>query len=230
MPIAEARIDTDRPSRYLVQFCKHAAAMGSGRGHQLRMHGDTALGDVSVRADWSDTVGTVTFDPWGQCRLEAGDASLLVRVEAANMDGLQHIEQIVANDLDRFSRQQLTIAWHALDAEPAEKHRITTTEPRMVLRRRPIPWLACSGRGGYRCRALSGWRVCADTLGVAARGCDRGRGHRHARGCRLPRHEGPATATWPSAAPRIDDVALLSCARLYVRGFDDGLQLSRSLP
>lgn len=141
MPIAEARIDTDRPSRYLTQFCKHAAAIGSGRGHQLRMHGDTTPGDVSVRADWSDTVGTVAFNPWGQCRLQAGDASLVVRVEAANMEGLQRIEQIVTNDLDRFSHQQLAIAWHVLDAEPAESHRITTTGPRMVLRRRRIPWL-----------------------------------------------------------------------------------------
>ena len=52
MRIAEARIDTDRPSRYLVQFCKHAAAMGSGRGHQLRAHaeGVSATGRVTIRA------------------------------------------------------------------------------------------------------------------------------------------------------------------------------------
>ena len=31
MPIALARIETQRPSRYLGQFCKHAAAMGGRR-------------------------------------------------------------------------------------------------------------------------------------------------------------------------------------------------------
>jgi hypothetical protein len=37
MPILQAQIQTERASRYLVQFCKHAAAMGSG-GHSPRMH------------------------------------------------------------------------------------------------------------------------------------------------------------------------------------------------
>jgi hypothetical protein len=32
MPILQAQIQTERASRYLVQFCKQAAAMGGG-GH-----------------------------------------------------------------------------------------------------------------------------------------------------------------------------------------------------
>ena len=59
MPISQARIATDRPSRFLVQFCKHADAIGSRRGHRLRMHGGVAAarGEVTVGAHWSDTVG-----------------------------------------------------------------------------------------------------------------------------------------------------------------------------
>ena len=142
MPIAEARIDTDRPSRYLVQFCKHAAAMGSGRGHQLRAHteGASATDRVTIRAEWSDTSGTVTFDPWGTCHLQAGDTALLVRVQATSHDNLARIEEIVTADLGRFSRQELSTTWHSIRAELAEKQRITAKHPTMLLLRR-TPWL-----------------------------------------------------------------------------------------
>jgi hypothetical protein len=142
VPIAEARIDTDRPTRYLVQICKHAAAMGSGRGHQLRAHaeGVSATGPVTVRAEWSDTSGEVTFAPWGTCHLQAGDTALLVRVQATNDDSLARIEEIVTADLGRFSRQELSITWHSIRAEPAEKQRITAKHPTRRLLRR-TPWL-----------------------------------------------------------------------------------------
>jgi hypothetical protein len=142
MPIAEARIDTDRPSRYLVQFCKHAAAMGSGRGHQLRTHteGVSATGRVTIRAEWSDTLGTIMFDPWGMCRLEARDTELLLRVQANSDDSLARIEEIVAKDLGRFSRQELSITWHSIGAELAEKQQITAKHPTMLLVRR-TQWL-----------------------------------------------------------------------------------------
>jgi hypothetical protein len=142
VPIAEARIDTDRPSRYLVQFCKHAAAMGSGRGHQLRTHGDRAseTGRVTIRAEWSDTSGTVTFAPWGTCHLQARDTELRVRVQAPSHDSLARIEEIVTADLGRFSRQELSITWHSIGIEPAEKQRITAKHPTLRLLRR-TPWL-----------------------------------------------------------------------------------------
>jgi hypothetical protein len=70
MPILQAQIETERASRYLVQFCKHAAAMGGG-GHTPRIHLHTTMTrrEVQVAAEWSDTNGTVTFTPWGQCTL-----------------------------------------------------------------------------------------------------------------------------------------------------------------
>ena len=113
MPVVEARIDTDRPSRYLVQFCKHAAAMAGG-GHTARLHlrGGGAGHGVQVAAQWSDTHGTVTFTPWGVCTLTADAGLLTVRIDAASDDGLARIRDIVSRDLERFTRRNpVTVAW-----------------------------------------------------------------------------------------------------------------------
>lgn len=196
MPIAEVRIDTDRPSRYLVQFCKHVAAMGSGRGHQLRTHGDRAseTGRVTIRAEWSDTWGTVTFDPWGTYHLQARDTVLLVRVQAPSHDSLARIEEIVTADLGRFSRQELSISWHSIGTELAEKQRITAKHPTRRLLRR-TPWLlalvgvlivaAHLGAGGYVLTRW-GWPL-AVVIAIAAVGMLAVGGYHATRG-RLWRH------------------------------------------
>ena len=117
MPIVEAQIETERPSRYLVQFCKHAAAMGSG-GHSPRMHlhGPVAHREVEVAAEWSDTRGTVTFTPWGLCTLDVDDGVLTVRIDATDEDGLAQIRDVVTQDLARFSqRNPLAVTWQRSD-------------------------------------------------------------------------------------------------------------------
>jgi hypothetical protein len=113
MPASEARIDTDRPSRYLIQFCRHANAIGSVEPQRLPMHGDgtEALQHVTVRAEWSDTEGTVSLDPWGHCRLEATETSLSIRLEACDDDTLRRIEDIVSTNIHRFSGGALTPTW-----------------------------------------------------------------------------------------------------------------------
>jgi hypothetical protein len=114
MPTLYAQIPTERAGRYLVQFCKHAAAMGGG-GHTLRMHlhSTMARGEVRVAADWSDTSGTVTFTPWGQCTLAAGIDTLTLRIDAADEDGLARIRDVIDRDLQRFSRRDpVTATWH----------------------------------------------------------------------------------------------------------------------
>ena len=133
MPILHARIETDRASRYLVQFCKHAAAMGNG-GHTPRMHlhATMARRDVQVTAAWTDTAGTVTFTPWGQCTLAADVGSLVLRIDAADEDGLARIRDVIDRDLERFSRREpMTVTWLPSDASGA-----TTPETR---RRLPRP-------------------------------------------------------------------------------------------
>jgi hypothetical protein len=113
MPILEARIETERASRYLAQFCKHAAAMGSG-GHTPRMHlhGMMARREVRVAAEWSDTRGTVTFTPWGRCTLVADADTLTLQIDATDEDGLGQIRDVITRDLERFSRRDpLTVTW-----------------------------------------------------------------------------------------------------------------------
>jgi hypothetical protein len=113
MPILHAEVRTERASRYLVQFCKHAAAMGDG-GHTPRMHPHTTLArrEVQVTADWSDTNGTVTFTPWGRCTLAADGDTLTLRIDSADEHGLSQIRDVIERDLQRFSRRDpLTVTW-----------------------------------------------------------------------------------------------------------------------
>ena len=123
MPSSEAHIATDRPSRYLIQFCKHADAIGGPKGHRLRMHSENAaaFGQLTVRAEWSDTLGVVSMRPWGQCRLQAGPSTLSVRIDARDDDTLRRIEQLITNDMDRFSAHRLTLTWQPVETpkEPA---------------------------------------------------------------------------------------------------------------
>jgi hypothetical protein len=113
MPTAEARIETDRPERYLAQICQHAAAMGDG-DHQARMHGGDhpQREELGVHAEWSETRGAVTFTPGGTCSLTADESALTLRIEATDEDSLQRIRDILTRDLDRFGRRDgLVVSW-----------------------------------------------------------------------------------------------------------------------
>jgi hypothetical protein len=125
MLILEGQIETERPSRYLVQFCKHAAAMGSG-GHSPRMHlhGMMARRELQVQAEWSDTHGTITFIPWGQCTITADVSTLTLRIEASDEDGMRQIQDVVTRDFDRFSRRDpLAVTWHQPETPDATPRR-----------------------------------------------------------------------------------------------------------
>lgn len=123
MPTIRARIATDRPGRYLRQFGKHASAMASPRGHRMRMHGGNPIanGDIQLRVDWTDTVATVHFDPWGRCVLRAEADALVILIEAVDDQGLQQIRDTIARDLERFGRGALVADWQELDdSDPAD--------------------------------------------------------------------------------------------------------------
>jgi uncharacterized protein len=109
MPTATAQIETDRPSRYLIQLCEHANTMAGAQG---RMHSGRAHHQVQVQAEWSDTHGVIHFEPWGRCTLEATTTTLLLRVEATGEDGLRRLQDVIAADLGRFGRRDhLTVNW-----------------------------------------------------------------------------------------------------------------------
>jgi hypothetical protein len=113
MPILQAQIQTERASRYLVQFCKHAAAMGGDR-HTPRMHLHETMTrrDVQVAAEWTDSSGTVTFTPWGQCTLAADADTLTLRIDAVDENGLAQIRDVITRDFERFSRRDpITVTW-----------------------------------------------------------------------------------------------------------------------
>lgn len=113
MPTAEAQIETDRPSRYLTQFCKHAAAMAGGHGPRIHLRAVLGHREVQVHAEWSETHGVVTFGPWGQCTVTATAATLILRVEATDEDNLERIQDIITRDFNRFGRRErLTVDWH----------------------------------------------------------------------------------------------------------------------
>lgn len=133
MLIAEARVETDRPGRYLTQVCQHLSNrgrhLGTGKGRQMRHRpgGDRGnhpqpVAAEQVRVEWSETEGTVTF-PGGQCVLRAVGGALLLRAEAADTATLEFIENLIASHIDRFSRREpLTVTWQRSEA--------LTTQPR----------------------------------------------------------------------------------------------------
>lgn len=120
MLTAEARIETERATRYLTQLCKHATSMSGAQGHKPRIHlrGGLERREVHVQADWTNTLGTLTFTPWGQCILVADATTLNVHVEAKDEDSLQQIQDVITSDLERFGRRdRLAVNWHQGDAQ-----------------------------------------------------------------------------------------------------------------
>ncbi|MGH3192518.1 MAG: DUF2218 domain-containing protein [Streptosporangiaceae bacterium] len=109
MLTAEARLQTEQPSRYLVQLCRHASLIN----HKiLQRHGAKAQVRPEVQhVEWSDTDGTLTFS-WGRCMMQAGPGTLTVRAEAANEENLQRIQDLIARNLERFGRRDhLKVNW-----------------------------------------------------------------------------------------------------------------------
>ncbi len=122
MLTVEARIETEQSGRYLVRLCTHAASMGRTQGRGIRVHRNEALsrGEVEVNAQWSDTQGTITFSPWGQCEITAIPTALVLRIEAASEEDVRRMQDIVIRDLDRFSgSEHLAIDWRPTDTAPS---------------------------------------------------------------------------------------------------------------
>jgi hypothetical protein len=131
MLTAEARIESDRPGRYLTQLCQHLSNrgrhLGTGKGRLSRHRPGGRQGDhprpvtaEQVRVEWTETEGTVTF-PGGQCTMRAAGDALLLRAEAADDAALEFIENLIGSHLGRFSRREpLTVTWHPAEARPAQ--------------------------------------------------------------------------------------------------------------
>jgi hypothetical protein len=116
MLIAEAHVETERSSRYLVQLCRHLDKVG--RAHP----------EIQVHVEWSDDRGVISFD-WGRCTLHALPGVLRLRAEAPDEESLRRLEQRVADRLEQVGRRDhLTVTWRL--AQGADEQTIETTARR----------------------------------------------------------------------------------------------------
>ncbi|WP_328675368.1 DUF2218 domain-containing protein [Streptomyces sp. NBC_00343] len=125
MLTAEARIPTDRPSRYLVQLCKHFDNKGRHLTHRPRAHTLPELRPDQIQAEWTDSDGTLRL-PWGQCTLRALPGTLRVHIEADDQENLDRLQDLVSTHISRFSRRDpLRVEWQSpgadVDAPPGEQ-------------------------------------------------------------------------------------------------------------
>lgn len=118
MLTAEATIQSERPSRYILQLCRHAQQVQRlrNRGRALHDRGDAQPRPEVEHVEWSDARGRVSFG-WGQCTMQATPTTLALRVEAIDAAKLQWIQDIVASNIERFGRcEHVKVNWQRRDA------------------------------------------------------------------------------------------------------------------
>jgi hypothetical protein len=138
---SEARIATDRASRYLTQLCRHASQMSQHPHYQPRTHGGGDAPPKVEHTEYSDTHGIIKF-AWGQCTLQATQDTLTLRAEATDEDGLGRIQEGIARRLETIGRRgQLTVTWQqpqALAAPPEATSTAPTHPAGAATRRRYV--------------------------------------------------------------------------------------------
>jgi hypothetical protein len=112
MLTAEARIETEHPSRFLVQLCRHAQQVHRLRHSPPEHNGGDAQPPPQVQqAEWSQTRGLIGFG-WGRCTMRATPGMLTLRAEAADEEGLRRVQDLVARNIERFGRREhLSVVW-----------------------------------------------------------------------------------------------------------------------
>ncbi len=133
MLIVEAQVETERPSRYLVQLCRHFNHKGRHLHHRPRSHlvGDMqAPPEVRAHVEWSDTYGIVSLN-WGQCTMQATPHTLTLRAEATDGENLQRVQDLVAGHLERFGRRDhLKVNWRRPSAPTVQPSEGASTAPK----------------------------------------------------------------------------------------------------
>jgi cytochrome P450 len=128
MPAAEARIPTDRASRYLTQLCRHTAqvsALALDHEHRHRQEEGTAPAAASIprRAECSGPGGVIDFEG-GRCTLRATGEELILLAEADDQQHLRLIREALTTRLQRIGhRDQLALTWRPVSAEPSGRDR-----------------------------------------------------------------------------------------------------------
>ncbi|MDQ6921436.1 MAG: DUF2218 domain-containing protein [Candidatus Dormibacteraeota bacterium] len=123
MLAAEANVQTEHPSRYLVQLCKHASKMGGHLRHRPRSHSGGETPPEIRQTEWSDADGIITLS-WGQWTMHATPGTLTLRAEADSEENLRRIQNLVTARLENFGRRDhLTVNWQPVEApavQPSE--------------------------------------------------------------------------------------------------------------
>jgi hypothetical protein len=116
MPSAEARIRTERASRYLAQLCAHTARV-SDPSHRHRHAARTGTA-MPRRAERSGSGGIIEFDG-GRCTLSATGEELVLRVDADDHRHLLALQDAIATRLRLIGRRdELTVTWQPPRAAP----------------------------------------------------------------------------------------------------------------
>ena len=99
MLVAEANVQTERSTQYLVQLCSHLNKMSR------------ANPSMKARVEWSDDRGVISLD-WGRCMLGALPGVLTLRAEAPDPGSLELLRHRVADLLEGIGRREhLTVVW-----------------------------------------------------------------------------------------------------------------------
>ncbi|WP_405652259.1 DUF2218 domain-containing protein [Streptomyces sp. NBC_00019] len=140
MLTAEARVETDRASRYLDQLCRHTQQMGQRPHYRPRTHGggDTHRPPEVCDVEWSETQGAVRLS-LGQWALRATPEALVLRVEASNEDDLQRMQGLIAARLEKIGRRDhLSVSWRRSEVSgfhPGEADETDGSHPQQAPRR-----------------------------------------------------------------------------------------------
>ena len=101
---SHARVATEKAARYMIQLAKHWS-------HKFEVRYDETSAFFPL--------------PAGHCRMTAHPDGLDITVEAADLEGLARLEDVVAKHLDRFAfregelRYGWTRAWLAGGVDPS---------------------------------------------------------------------------------------------------------------
>jgi hypothetical protein len=114
VPTAHATVATARPSRYLIQLCRHVDHLSRRTDHRSHLR----QGDLEhtppgphARVTWSDTGGMIDLG-WGQCTLTADDSALLLHAEARDDADLRRLQALLSARLHQIGRRDhLTVSW-----------------------------------------------------------------------------------------------------------------------
>jgi cytochrome P450 len=122
MPIAQARVRTDRAARYLSQLGAHLAKLPAHQAAEHasgehRPHHDSAPPAVSWQGEAREAL-LIDFG-WGRCTVRADDTELSLHAEAAQLDRLREIEERIGSRVRAIGRRDdLAITWTRPEPDP----------------------------------------------------------------------------------------------------------------